>query len=128
MPISNIRFADGIFYCKESGRVDEADARLWSDKAHEFAASASQPIVALVDATEATYITAAARHVFARSTQIPNLHTGVVVTDNFLVQQNAHLITLMSPNRHTRLFASFAEAERFAREQAQQLRENSARA
>ncbi len=128
MPISNIRFADGIFYCQETGRVNEADARLWSDKVHEFAASASQPIIALVDATEATYITAAARRVFARANRIPNLHMGVVASGNFLVQQNVRLITLMSPNHHTRVFESFAEAEQFAREQAQLLRDNSARA
>jgi hypothetical protein len=128
MPISNIRFENGIFYCKETGRVEESDARLWAEKACEFASQSQRPIVALVDATEAKYITAAARKIFARSTTIPGLHVGVVATGNFLVQQNAHLITLMSPDRHTHVFASLAEAEQFARDKAQSLRDDSARA
>jgi hypothetical protein len=128
MPISEIRFRDGIFYCKETGRVEESDARLWAEKASEFASQSPHPIVALVDATEAKYITAAARKIFARSTTIPGLHAGFVASGDFLVQQNAHLITLMSPDRHTRVFKSLAEAEQSAQETADSLRDDSARA
>lgn len=124
MPIDDIRFEDGIFYCKESGRVDKDDAQLWAEKAQQFASQTSVPIVALVDATDATYITAAARQIFARATAIANLHDAAVATDNFLVEQNAQLISVMSVDRHTHIFNNLADAQQFARERAQLLRDS----
>lgn len=117
MPIQDMSFHDGIFFCREVGQIDRADAELWAEKVREYAAASPHPIVALVDATEATYITAAAREVFARASAIPGLHAGVVAATDFRVAQNSRLTAMLAVKRHTLIFSSLPEA----RERAEQL-------
>ncbi len=117
MPITDMEFKDGIFFCREIGQIEREDAELWAEKVREHAEASPHPIVALVDATEATYITAAAREVFARASAIPGLHAGVVAAKDFRVAQNSRLTALLAVKRHTLIFSNLAEA----RERAEQL-------
>lgn len=117
MPITDVAFQDGIFFCREVGQIEREDAAFWAEKVREYAAASPHPIVALVDATEATYITAAAREVFARASAIPGLHAGVVAATDFRVAQNARLTAMLAVERHTLIFSSLEKA----REHAEQL-------
>lgn len=119
MPITDMTFQDGIFFCREIGRIEREDAELWAEKVREYATISPHPIVALVDATEATYITAAAREVFARATAIPGLHAGVVAAKDFRVAQNVRLTAMLSVKRHTLLFSNLPDARAKAEELAQ---------
>lgn len=114
MALTNIMFENGIFYCCEVGRIDETDAQQWADLVAQYASLWHLPIIALIDAREATYLTASARSIFARASAIPNLHKAAIVTQDFQVSQNAHLIAMMSVVKHTHIFESLDEAWHFA--------------
>jgi len=122
MPITDIAFQDGIFFCREVGQIDRKDAEFWADKVREYAAASQHPIVALVDATAATYITAAAREVFARASAIPGLHAGVVAATDFRVAQNSRLTAMLAVERHTLIFSSLEKAREHAEKLAQLFR------
>lgn len=117
MPITDMTFENGIFFCREIDIVDKDDALRWAEKVREYAEASPHPIVALVDATAATSITAAAREVFARASAIPGLNAAVVAAKDFRVAQNARLTAMLSVKRHTLIFSNLPEA----RDRAEQL-------
>lgn len=113
MPVTDFHFADGIFYAREYGRLDERDALQWAEQAAHYAHLSPQPIAALVDARELVSMTAAARHVFAQASAIQGLYIGAIVTQNFHIAQSAHFINKLSVDKHTVVFDDMQEAERF---------------
>ena len=115
-------FENGIFFCREMNTVDKDDALRWAEKVREYAEASPHPIVALVDATEATSITAAAREVFARASAIPGLNAAVVAAKDFRVAQNARLTAMLSVKRHTLIFSNLPEARARAEQLAQLFR------
>ena len=126
MPIINIHFEEGVFYCKEVGEITPDDATRWANYAERFAEESPYPIVALIDATECTFVTAKARAIFARASAMPNLaHAAVAVTD-FKVKQSVHLIAMMALQKHTQVFDTIEAAAQFAYQQAQFYRGNQA--
>jgi len=115
MPIYDMRFEDGIFFAREVGRIDQADAELWMKQARDYANASPTPIVALVDAREVTYITVEARRIFVIASKIPNLQAGVVATQGAVSTQSANVIGMMAERGHTHIFPTLEEAQDFAR-------------
>lgn len=124
MPIRDVHFKNGIFFCREVGRIDDDDARLWTTYAEKFAALSDLPIVALVDATQTTRITAAARKIFAEASAIPNLQHGIVAATDFRVAQSARLTAMLARDKHTEVFDSMTEARAYAEQCALTIRES----
>jgi hypothetical protein len=123
MPITQTRFQDGIFFCREEGEISAEDAQYWAEQASFYAHQSSYPIVALIDATEATYVTAAARRIFARASAIPNLHDAAVATHRARVMHNARLTVMLAVDKHTRIFDDIEKATQFAVNRARLLRD-----
>ena len=126
MPITDMQFEHGIFSCREVGVISEDDAKLWAKHIAHYAARSPHPIIALVDATRAEYLTAGAREVFAKASATPNLHEAAVATASFRVEHNARMTAMMSAKKHTHIFDNIEDALRFSLERATDLRQNAA--
>lgn len=118
MPIRDIRFEGGIFYSRQTGLIDEADARRWVEALRQYAAESPTPIVALVDAREVEFVSHNASHIFVEGSSTPNVKAAAVVTRTTTTTVKARTIGLMSEPRHTHettVFTSLALAEKFAK-------------
>jgi hypothetical protein len=114
MPIDSIVFENGIFYCREYDNLTAEDARLWSEKAEEFArAYAPMPIVALVDARDVKFEAMEARQILAQASGIEGLELAAVVTNSPITQQSARIIKALAVKKHTYLFPTMEEAKAF---------------
>lgn len=119
MPIYDMEFRDGIFFAREVGRIDQADAELWAHYANRFAAASISPIVALVDAREVTSITPEARRIFVKASYIPNLKCGAVAARDVVSQQSSRIVGWMAERDHTHVFQTLEEARAFAESQVE---------
>lgn len=117
-PIHDMHFQDGIFFAREEGMVNEAEAKAWAEKLREFAASSPTPIVVLVDALKVTSVTRKAGDIFAAAARTPNLLVSVVATKDVVVSQVARVISLKGNRGETLLFPTLDEARAFAEGQA----------
>jgi hypothetical protein len=124
MAISEIRFVDGVFYCKESGTLTEDDAQLWATKAREFTRRHDAPVIALIDARDLKQVTRPARRILAEATAISDLKLAAVVTQNFTARKAADTIDNSASDPHTITFQKMAEARRFVENKARQLQAN----
>jgi hypothetical protein len=118
MPIRDMRFENGIFYAKQTGMIDDADAQAWVDAMRTYAASSETPIVALVDAREVEFVSAHASLIFVQGSSTPNVKAAAVVTRTTTTTVKARTIGMMSEPHHTHetyVFTSLPEAERFAK-------------
>ena len=126
MPVTNIHFEDGVFYCKGEGEISPDDAMRWARYVEQFAEKSAYPIVTLIDAAECTFVTAKARTIFARASSTPNLHAVAVATSDFKVKQSIQLITMMAHEKHTHVFDTIEAAANFAYTRAASLRDTAA--
>jgi hypothetical protein len=110
-------FENGIFFAREVGYVDANDAKTWAQDLVKYAKQSAQPIIILVDATEATAISTEARRIFALAAETPNVRIAAVATNRLLVTQQSRMAALMGTVRHTHethIFKTLEEAEQFA--------------
>jgi hypothetical protein len=118
MPIQDIRFEDGIFFAREVGKIDRADAEMWLAEMTACAQASPTPIVILVDAREMSLITPDASKVFTRAAEVPNVRVAAIATTTPLATVMSRTVSLMSQVRRTHqthVFNSLVEAEHFAR-------------
>ena len=117
MPIVDMNYENGIFFAREVGCIDQHDAKLWAETMLHHARSSSFPIVLLIDALEASSITAEARRIFAKAAETPNVKIGVVASNNDRVMQHSRITALLGAVRkshETHFFSSLEEAREFA--------------
>lgn len=117
MPIVDMSYENGIFFVREVGCIDQHDARLWAETMLQHARSSSFPIVLLIDALEASSITAEARRIFAKAAETPNVKIGVVASNNDRVMQHSRIAALLGTVRkthETHFFNTLEEAREFA--------------
>ncbi|MBZ0288371.1 MAG: hypothetical protein K8I30_12210 [Anaerolineae bacterium] len=118
MPIRDMRFEDGIFYARQTGLIDDVDARTWVEALQSHAAASPTPIVALVDAREVEFVSANASAIFVEGASTPNVKVAAVVTRRTTTTIKARTIGLMGEPHHTHetyVFNSLLEAEKFAK-------------
>lgn len=116
MPVVDIWFENGIFFAREVGVVNSDDARLWTESLYHYARSSRQPIVIVVDALQATTITAEARRIFARASETPNVRIAAIATGTLRVTQQSRITALLSTVRsshETHFFTTMEEANQF---------------
>lgn len=117
MSICDISFENGVYFSREVGHVDASDAKTWTETLLRYARASDTPIVILVDALEATFISTEARRIFALAAETPNVRIAAVATNNLLTTQQSRMAALMGTVRHTHethFFKTFEEAEQFA--------------
>ncbi len=117
MPIVDMNYENGIFFAREVGCIDQNDAKLWAETMFHHARNSTFPIVLLIDALEATSITAEARRVFAKSAETPNVKVGAVASNNDRVMQHSRITALLGTVRKTHdthFFNTLEEASEFA--------------
>lgn len=121
MAIRDISFEDGIFFAREIGKIEKADAEQWAEALRRCAASSAVPVVILVDAREMTLIAADASKVFSKAAETPNVRVAAVATSKPLATVMSRTVAMMSrvgQTHETHVFTSYEEAERFAFSQA----------
>src|SRR5687768_8144012 len=104
MPITDMKFEHGVFFAKESGRIDKADAECWASALRGYADSSRTPIIALIDALEVTFISPSARLVFASATGIAKLKAVSVATEDLVTAQTARVIGMLGKRGRTHIF------------------------
>jgi hypothetical protein len=113
MGLQNVQFDDGIFFAQFLGSIDRADAEQWSAFLREYASTSPTPIVALVEALDASYFSAAARTIIARVSETPNLKAIAIVAPNVLLAI-VGMIGIMGGSGRIQVFMSMQEASGFA--------------
>lgn len=116
MPIVDMSFKDGIFFAREYGRVDKADAKVWAERLSHHCMISSVPVVAVIDALDVKYISTEARQIFVKASKIPNFKLSAVAAKALVTAQTARIIAMMSEENHFHVFGSLSEAEYFALE------------
>lgn len=117
MPITNVQFDDGIFFCKEEGNISQEDALHWVELVTNYVKQRDgAPVVAVVDAFAVKTVSLEAREILAQSTKTTGIVAGAIATDKFTTIQTARVIGLISPEPHTYVFRTLKEATEFARE------------
>lgn len=122
MPISDMRFENGILFAKERGHITGEDALVWLENLRAYAAESPVPIVILIDARELTFISTAAQKIFAKAAETPNIKVASVATGTPLATQLSRIVGLLSRVRQTHdthIFHTLEEATHFARQHAQ---------
>lgn len=117
MPISDITFENGIFFAREIGKIEKAEAEEWADALRRCAASSPVPIVILIDARDMTLIAADASKVFSKAAEVPNVRVAAVAATRALATVMSRTVAMMSrvgQTHETHVFNSYEEAERFA--------------
>ena len=117
MPIVDMSFENGIFFAREYGRVDKADAKLWAERLSHHCMTSLVPVVAVIDALDVKYISTDARQIFVKASKIPNFNVSAVAAKELVTAQTARIIAMMSEENHCYVFGSLEEAEQFALEQ-----------
>jgi hypothetical protein len=123
MPICDMRFENGIFFARQTGRVEQADAEQWVTALAQHAASSPVPIVALIDARDLNYLSTNASQVFVRGSATPNVKVAIVAAKSAEINQRSRSMGLVSKVRSTHdtlVFRSLEEAERCAQDWARQ--------
>lgn len=120
MPITDFSFHSGIFFTRQTGKLDAQDAYLWAEYASRCVAASKQPVIALVDATTVTQVTAEAQAILAKASNIPGLCMGVVVMHG-VVTKNEKTTTVMASKEHTHIFNDMEKGRAFAEQEAKRL-------
>lgn len=119
MPIVDMKFKNGIFFAREYGRIEKADAKAWVEQLSHHCLTNLSPVVALVDALEVKYISTEARQIFVKASKIPNFKCSAVAAKQLITVQTSRVIARMSEKDHTTIFATLEEAHAFAVKQAE---------
>ncbi len=118
MPICDMQFDQGIFFAREIGKIDRADAEAWTEALRQCAASSPTPVVILIDAREMTLIAPDASKIFNRAAETPNVRVAAVATSKPLAAVMSRTVAMLSrvgQTHETHIFNTLEEAERFAR-------------
>jgi hypothetical protein len=116
MPIEDIHFDQEIVSSKVVGQVDRADADKWVIAIQRFVEMKRGPIIALMDALEATFVTVSARVVFAQTSRNANLIGLIVAADNSITVQSFRVTGMLGEQGHTFIFTTLDEARQFAKD------------
>lgn len=123
MPLSYQRYKEGVFTCGLELRIIETDARRWAKMSKDYAYTEVYPIVAILDVTKASYITAAARQILSRASDHHYIHAVAVAAEDFIVEQHMRLTAMLSASKNIEVFTSLNEAHQYAENHARLLRD-----
>src|SRR5262245_31911109 len=95
MPIEDIHFEKEIVFSRALGPIERSDADKWLIAVQHCVEMKRRPIIALVDALEATFISVSARVVFAQTSRNSNLLGLVVAANNIIAVQSFRLTGML---------------------------------
>jgi hypothetical protein len=121
MPITNTRFENGILYARETGDISKHEAEQWASELRKYALTSPQPIAAVIDALDVKFVSAGARIVLADASHTPNLKVIAVAAYSTLTMQTARMIGMLGERGTTHVFATYEDAESFARDLLNQI-------
>jgi hypothetical protein len=116
MPLEVVSFEDSILTIREYGRVDAADAKRFERALLAHANRSLKPIVALVDAREATVIMPSAHKYFIRASIVRNVKAHVVATHSPVITKASRLLAMRNYRKNTHVVESWWEAQAVARQ------------
>jgi len=114
MPITEMRFNDGILFVREIGRIEKEDAKHFAEMVAHYAANHPTPIGTVIDATQVKFITTDARKVFVRTSLLPKFAFSAIAAEDLVTVQTARIIGNMAEDGHSYIFPSLEEAWDFA--------------
>ncbi|MDX1991357.1 MAG: hypothetical protein SF029_03150 [bacterium] len=114
MPIHKMNFKDEVFFAKQIDYVDNVDAKMWLNALAKYARGSSTPIMAVVDATEATRLCPTVVKLFDEAIRLPNVRGVVIATGDVMTSQKSRVVSSLSELDNIRVVATREEAERYA--------------
>lgn len=117
MATTNLHVHAGVFSCRQFGHIDVEDAQLFTHHLRIAAGESRLPIIARIDAREATLLKPDAGKILMKATAIPNLDAIVIVTGNLVMTQTSRLLAIRSRQRNIHVFESWEDAETFTNAQ-----------
>lgn len=121
MPIHKMNFADGVFYAKQVGYVDNVDAKMWANALNKYAHGSTEPIIALVDAVEVNRLCPSVVKMFEDVLASPNVVGIAIATGDFVTSQKARVASTLSEIKGVRVFPEVSEAREYAQGRANSL-------
>jgi hypothetical protein len=113
MPIMSTQFHDRVFKTSAAGQVEKADAEIWLDALQHYAGETNAPILALIDMREVSFITSAARILFAEATRMWGTQALVFIAAEPTMLQAIRVIELLGERRQVFAFTTLEEAQAF---------------
>ncbi len=114
MPVTRMRFENGVFYAREVGDILADDAREWATGLRQAAESCPSPIVALVDAMDIGFVHPEARNIFAEASHTLNVRVIAVAVSSILAVEAARTVVMRGAPGKTYTFVTLTEARGFA--------------
>jgi hypothetical protein len=114
MPIHKMSLEGDVFVTRAVGYMDNLDGKMWANALHNHADTHMFPIAAIIDMVEVNRLCPTVTKVINETIKASSIRgIGIVISD-MMVSQNARMIDKLSEIPGVRIFATHADAERFA--------------
>jgi hypothetical protein len=114
MPILRAEFHNGVLRAKANGQLDRPDVEYWFRALRRYSNDYRQSIVVMMDATDVTFITTAARMMLAEATWFRAVQSIIFVVKEPTMAQTVRVIGMLGDHKRIHAFQSQEEAEQFA--------------
>ena len=114
MPILRAEFHKGVLRAKAQGQLDKPDVEYWFKALRRYSSDYRNSIVVMVDATEVTFITSAARMMLAEATWFRGVQSILFIVNEPTMAQTIRVIGMLGDHKRIHAFHTQQEAEQFA--------------
>ena len=114
MPILRAEFHNGVLRAKANGQLDRPDVEYWFKALRRYSSDYRQSIVVMVDATDVTFITTAARMMLAEATWFRGVQAILFIVKEPTMAQTIRVIGMLGDHKRIHAFQSPQDAEQFA--------------
>jgi anti-anti-sigma regulatory factor len=113
MPILRAEFHNGVLRAKAAGQLDKPDVEYWFKALRRYSSDYRQSIVVLIDATEVTFITSAARVMLAEATWFRGVQAILFIVGEPTMAQTIRVIGMLGDHKRIHAFQTMQEAQQF---------------
>lgn len=114
MPILRAEFHNGVLRAKAEGQLDKPDVEYWFKALRRYSSDYRQSIVVMVDATDVSFITSAARMMLAEATWFRAVQAILFIVKEPTMAQTIRVIGMLGDHKRIHAFQTLQEAEQFA--------------
>lgn len=117
MAVDQIHRENNIVIVRFEAELTRADATVWFNALQRAIDEQDRSVVALIDATSVSFVSAAARLIIAQTLRLPQITAVLFVSWQPAILQSMRMTGMLGERNRMRLFTSMDEAWYFAREQ-----------
>lgn len=110
MPVADSQAVDSIFFARHTGAIQQHEAERWLAALAWHTATAPEPVVVLIDATEADFFALGARLALAQATRLPGVAAVVIAAHEPVVVQSLRLTQIIGNHQRTHFLSTLPAA------------------